>query len=48
MDQDGLIGKEALEAAFSRSHYGRDMQPGDVVGWDDGSLHGVRWMAGPI
>jgi hypothetical protein len=39
MDQDGLIGKEALEAAFSPSHYGRDMQPGDVVGLDDGSLH---------
>jgi hypothetical protein len=38
MDQAGT-GKEALEAAFRQCHAaGRDMDPGDVVGLDDGTL----------
>jgi hypothetical protein len=39
MVQQGT-GKEALEAAFRQCHAaGRDMEVGDVVGLDDGSLH---------
>jgi len=39
MDQAGT-GKEALEHAFRQCHAaGRDMNPGDVVGLDDGTLH---------
>jgi hypothetical protein len=38
MDQEGT-GKEALEHAFRQCHAaGRDMEPGDVVGLDDGTL----------
>jgi hypothetical protein len=40
MDQAGLTGWEALDHAFSQSHYaGRGMNVGDVVGLEDGSLH---------
>jgi hypothetical protein len=39
MVQQGA-GKEALQHAFRQCHAaGRDMNPGDVVGLDDGSLH---------
>jgi hypothetical protein len=39
MVQQGT-GKEALQDAFRQCHAaGRDMQVGDVVGLDDGSLH---------
>lgn len=38
MDQAGT-GKEALEHAFRQCHAaGRDMEPGDMVGLDDGTL----------
>ena len=38
MDQVGT-GKEALKAAFRQCHaMGRVMEPGDVVGLDDGEL----------
>ena len=39
MVQQGT-GKEALDNAFSQSHYaGRGLNLGDVVGLEDGSLH---------
>ena len=39
MDQAGT-GKEALEHAFRQCYAaGKDMEPGDVVGLDDGTLH---------
>ena len=39
MKQQGT-GEEALQNAFSQCHDdGRDMEVGDVVGLDDGSLH---------
>jgi hypothetical protein len=39
MYQAQLTGKEALEWAFDLCHAeGRDMNPGDVVGLDDGTL----------
>jgi hypothetical protein len=38
--QAQLTGKEALEWAFDLCHAeGKDMEVGDVVGLDDGSLH---------
>jgi hypothetical protein len=43
MDQAGLTGWEALDNAFSQSHYaGRGLNVGDVVGLEDGSLHRVE------
>jgi hypothetical protein len=55
MVQQGL-GEEALQHAFHQCHVaGRDMEVGDVVGLDDGSLHrceasgwtdiGKQWVA---
>ena len=39
MAQQG-IGEEALQHAFYQCHAeGRDMEVGDVIGLDDGSLH---------
>jgi L-ascorbate metabolism protein UlaG (beta-lactamase superfamily) len=39
MVQQGT-GKEALEYAFRQCHAaGKDMNPGDVIGLDDGTVH---------